>query len=281
MKGKLPAGLGVSSLAWNPTEDRDIAGLLKSRGVSYIDLVPTKYLGWDDASAVQKALQIRRDWAEFGISIRGMQSLLFGAGPLNILNPEDWPRLTAHFERVFSVASALGANRLVFGSPNNRKRGAMDSMEAASIAADFFGKLADQARDHACLVLLEPNPMEYGCDFVTTTSEAILLIQKVGHPNLKAQLDLGTCFYNNEQADEILQASAASIGYIHLATKKLQALQDSPNPRIVKLLSVLPKEQPISIEMMGRDELSNVNQVQGALDWVEQALYSLQHELGR
>jgi len=281
MKSRLPTGLGVSSLAWNPAEDRDIAGLLQSRGVSYIDLVPTKYLGWDDTSAVQKALQIRREWAEFGISIRGMQSLLFGAGPLNILNPEDWPRLTSHFERVFSVASALGANRLVFGSPNNRKRGAMDLVEAESIAADFFGKLADQARNHACLVLLEPNPMEYGCDFITTTPEAVSLVQKIGHPNLRAQLDLGTCFYNDEQADQILQSSPASIGYIHLATKKLQALQDSPNPHILKLLRVLPKEQPISIEMMAGDELRNLNKVQGALDWVEQAPSSVQEESGR
>lgn len=281
MNSRLPTGLGVSSLAWNPPEDQEIAGLLQSRGVSYIDLVPTKYFGWDDSSAVQKALQIRGDWAEFGINIRGMQSLLFGAGPLNILHPEDWPKLTAHFEQVFSVASALGANRLVFGSPNNRKRGPIDSLEAESIAGEFFGKLADQAQDHACLVLLEPNPEEYGCDFVTTTSEAVSLVQKVGHPNLRAQLDLGTCFYNNEQADDTFQASAASIGYIHLATKKLQALQDEPNPQITKLLSVLPKEQPVSIEMMGGDELRNVRQVQGALDWVERALSSLEQESGR
>ena len=281
MKSRLPTGLGVSSLAWHPPEDQDIAGLLQSRGVSYIDLVPTKYFGWEDASAVQKALQIRGYWAEFGINIRGMQSLLFGAGPLNILHREDWPKLTVHFERVFSVASALGANRLVFGSPNNRKRGPIDSLEAESIAAEFFGNLADQARHHACLVLLEPNPEEYGCDFVTTTSEAVSLVQKVGHPNLRAQLDLGTCFYNNEQADDTFQASAASIGYIHLATKKLQALQDEPNPQIMKLLSVLPKEQSISIEMMGGDELRNVRQVQGALDWVERALSSLEQESGR
>lgn len=281
MNSKLPTGLGVSSLAWNPAEDPDIAELLQSRGVSYIDLVPTKYFGWDDLSAVQKALQIKKKWAEFGVNIRGIQSLLFGAGPLNILNPEDWKKLTAHFERVFSVASALGANRLVFGSPNNRKRGPMGSMEAESIAADFFRKLADQARNHTCMVLLEPNPMEYGCDFVTKTSEAISLVQKVGHPNLRVQLDLGTCFYNDEEADEILQNSSESIGYIHLATKNLSALQDNPNPQIMKLLSVILNEQPISIEMMGRVDSRNLNQVQGALDWVQQALPPFQKESGR
>jgi sugar phosphate isomerase/epimerase len=242
--------------------------------------VPTKYFGWDDASAVPKAIQIRGDWAEFGIKIRGMQSLLFGAGPLNILHTDDWPKLTAHFDRVFSVALALGANRLVFGSPNNRKKGPLDSMEAESIATEFFGKLADQARDRACLVLLEPNPMEYGCDFITTTSEAISLVQKVDHPNLMTQLDLGTCLYNDEQADEILQASAASIGYIHLATKRLQALQDEPNPLIVRLLNMLPEGNPISIEMKGGEDLNNLDKVQGALDWIEHGLASSQEYYG-
>jgi D-psicose/D-tagatose/L-ribulose 3-epimerase len=281
MGSGLPSGLGVSSLAWDPIEDQKIARLLHSRYVDFIDLVPTKYFDWADPAAVQKASRIRKFWAEFDINIRGMQSLLFGAGPLNILNKEDWPTLTKHFGRVFAIASASGANRLVFGSPNNRKKGAMDPLEAESLAVDFFSNLADQARDNMCLILLEPNPREYGCDFVTTTSEAISLVQKVDHENFKAQLDLGTCFYNKEQADEILHASAESIGYIHLATKNLQALQDYPNPQNIKVLSMLPEGQPVSIEMKAGDKLDNLSQVQGALEWVRQALSPLQQEMGR
>ena len=99
-----------------------MARTLKSRGISFIDLVPTKYFSWDDPSAVEKSSRLRQKWAQFGIQIRGMQSLLFGAGPLNILNPADWPALELHFERVFTIASTLGVDRIVFGSPANRKR---------------------------------------------------------------------------------------------------------------------------------------------------------------
>ena len=280
MSKVFPSELGISSLAWNPSEDQDIAGFLQSRGVSYIDLVPTKYFAWDDPDAAQKAGQIKKYWSDFGINIRGLQSLLFGAGPLNILKPEDWSSLTTHFHRVFSIASALGANRLVFGSPSNRIKGAMNSLEAESLAVKFFTNLADQARDQSCHVLLEPNPKEYGCDFVTTTPEAIALVRRVSHPNLRVQLDLGTCFYNNEKADELLQDSASIIGYVHLATKELQALQENPNPQINRLLRVLPEGQPMSIEMKGGHGLNNLTQVQGAFDWVYQALSSVQQESG-
>lgn len=244
-------------------------------------MVPTKYFAWDDPAAFKKAMAIRKYWAEFGIRIRGMQSLLFGAGPLNILHPEDWPKLALHFERVFSIASALGADRLVFGSPNNRRKGAVDPGEAVSIATNFFKNLADQARDHDCVVLLEPNPVDYGCDFVTTTTEAVSLVQKVNHKNFMIQLDLGTCFYNNEQAADIFHGSSSSIGYIHLATKNLQALQDNPNHQIINLLSVLPEGQAISIEMKSEDETINLNRVGGALDWLQQSLSTSKLESGK
>lgn len=281
MASSLPSGLGVSSLAWEPSEDRDIASLLQSRQISFIDLVPTKYFAWDDSAAVKKAMAIGKYWAAFGIRIRGIQSLLFGAGPLNILHPDDWPKLAAHFERVFSIASALGADHLVFGSPNNRKKGAMDTVDAVSIATSFFKTLADQARDHACVVLLEPNPVDYGCDFLTTTTEAISLVQKVNHENLMIQLDLGTCFYNNEQADDIFKASASSIGYVHLATKNLQALQENPNPQVIRLLNVLPEGQAISIEMKSEDEMINVSRVGGALEWLQHSLSTSKLESGK
>jgi sugar phosphate isomerase/epimerase len=281
MTSPLPSGLGFSSLAWEPSEDRDIALLLQSRQISFIDLVPTKYFAWDDPAALKKAKAIKKDWADFGIRIRGMQSLLFGAGTLNVLRSEDWPKLVMHFERVFSIASALGANRLVFGSPNNRKKGAMGTAEAGSRAVDFFRSLANQARDYSCVLLLEPNPVDYGCDFVTTTTEAISLVQKVSHENLMIQLDLGTCFYNNEQADDIFKSSAPSIGYIHLATKNLQALQEHPNPEIIRLLSVLPEGQPVSIEMKSEYELNNLNRVCGALDWLQRSICDSKLDSGR
>jgi D-psicose/D-tagatose/L-ribulose 3-epimerase len=268
----LPVALSVSSLAWEPNEDATMARALKSRGITFIDLVPTKYFSWDDPSAVKKSSHIRREWAEFGIQIRGMQSLLFGVGPLNILNTEDWPALELHFERVFLIASTLGVDRIVFGSPANRKKNQMELVEAESLAKLFFYNLAEQAEQHACLVLLEPNPKEYDCDFITSTPEAASLVQLTDHPNLKVQLDLGTCFYNSEQSDVLFQSLQAHIGYIHLATKNLDALQGTPNPQITSLLKILPEQTPISIEMKSVGKKGNTSRVNGSLDWIEENL---------
>lgn len=280
MKNRILSGLGVSSLAWEPEDDREIARLLESRGVTFIDFVPTKYFQWGHEDALQKASRIRQEWADSGVNIRGMQSLLFGAGPLNILNTEDWPALRAHFEKVFPIASALGVDRMVFGSPHNRKKGSMNQIEAEDTAEQFFRALADQARGHSCVVMLEPNPMDYGCDFVTTTHEAVSLVQRVSHPNLKVQLDLGTCFINNEQAGTIFEEFCESIGYVHLATKNLVALAEIPNPEILSFLGALHEGAPMSIEIKSSRKVSNVFQVQESLDWIEQALAGLHKQAG-
>jgi D-psicose/D-tagatose/L-ribulose 3-epimerase len=276
----LPKGLAVSSLAWEPNEDEKIARMLESRGISFIDLVPTKYFSWDDPRAVEKSSRLRREWAEFGVKIRGMQSLLFGVGPLNILNSEDWPALESHFERLLLIASTLGVDRIVFGSPANRRKNQMDLAEAEGLAKSFFYNLAEQAEQHACLVLLEPNPKEYDCDFITSTPEAARLVQLIDHPNLKVQLDLGTCFYNNEHSEVLFQSLRAHIGYIHLATKDLEALQGNPNPQITSLLPTLPERTPVSIEMKSAGKNGNVDRVIGSLDWIEENLSLLNSNEG-
>lgn len=268
----LPTGLAVSSLAWEPSEDIRIASMLKARGVLFVDIVPTKYFNWDDPRAVEKASRLRREWSEFGIQVRGMQSLLFGAGSLNILHTQDWAALNLHFEKVLLIASTLGVDRLVFGSPANRKKNQMDLTEAEDLAKTFFFNLAEQAGRRGCLVLLEPNPKEYDCDFITSTPEAAKLVQSINHPNLKIQLDLGACLYNNEQSTILFQSLQSHIGYIHLATKNLDSLQGTPNPQISQLLQVLPDRTPVSIEMKSNGKIGNVTRVSGSLDWIEQNL---------
>jgi len=129
--------------------------------------------------------------------------------------------------------------------------------------------LADRAGQHGCVVLLEPNPKEYDCDFITSTPEAVRLVKLIDHPNLKVQLDLGTCFYNDEKSDNLFNSFHAHIGYIHLATKNLDSLQGTPNPQITSLLQILPKETPVSIEMKSVGKRGNSNRVNGSLDWIE------------
>ena len=260
--------LGVSSLAWRPDEDLSIAQMLQESNVSHIDLVPSKYFGWEDPQAEKKSQDLKRKWGDFGIKVRGIQSLLYNAGALNILKPSDWPALEAHFNRVFAISQALGAEKAVFGSPNNRRKGTLPAVQANSLGATFFQKLALQASKYDCSIMLEANPSSYGCDYITTTHEAVDLVTTVDHPNLKAQLDLGTCLINSEVPSEIYNDSFRAFGYVHISAKNLAPVQELPNPHLEPLLKCLPDSFPVSIEMLGDPKSQNTPIVKGAIDWV-------------
>lgn len=70
--------LGLTNLAWDPSQDEAVAGLLARLGVDAIDVAPSKYFA--DVSAVREAevRQVRDWWSDRGIEITGMQSLLYG-----------------------------------------------------------------------------------------------------------------------------------------------------------------------------------------------------------
>ena len=70
--------LSVSNIAWAPNEEEAAAALLTRHGVTMVDLAPGRY--FDDPAAANDAAisKVRSWWAERGLGIAGLQSLLFG-----------------------------------------------------------------------------------------------------------------------------------------------------------------------------------------------------------
>ena len=140
--------LGLTNLAWDPSQDEAVAGLLARLGVDAIDVAPSKYFA--DVAAVREAevRRVRDWWADQGIEITGMQSLLYGTQGLNLFGPPDvQQRMLTYLAAVCRVGAWLGATRLVFGSPANRNRAGLTDTEAWARALEFFGRLAEVAAE--------------------------------------------------------------------------------------------------------------------------------------
>jgi sugar phosphate isomerase/epimerase len=270
MSNQFFSNLGVSSLGWEPDEDTQVIDVLLEAGIQFIDLVPTKYLSWDCDSITDTTTRIRKKWLESGIRIRAVQSLFYGAGPMNILSREDWPAILMHFGKVFSVTKGLGGDRVVFGSPANRQKGGLTPSDANQLAIEFFEILAGRASEHECLVLFEPNPEAYNCDFVNTTFESFGIVEAVNHSNLRTQLDLGTVYYNEENLDSILHSGINNIGYVHLATKQLMPLHEAPNPYIERFLGYPRPGLDTSVEMLAGPLGSNALKIQKSINWLSE-----------
>lgn len=219
--------LAFSGIAWDVAEDEAVAALLLQHGVDAIDIAPGKYFPDFARATAADAQAVRARWAAHGIEITGMQSLLFGTAGLNLFGDhESRTRMQRHLEAVMRIAGAMRAPRLVFGSPRNRDRGALDDAEAVAAAVEFLAPLGEVAACEGVLLCLEPNPARYGCNFMLDADSTAAVVRALGHPNVRMQFDVGALAINGEIAADVLARHADIVGHVHASEPGLVPLGD-------------------------------------------------------
>jgi sugar phosphate isomerase/epimerase len=217
--------LAVSNIAWDPVQDDEIAELLRREGVGGVEIAPTKWRERPLESSRADALSYRRAWEDRGLPIVSMQSLLFGRPDLQLFGDAgSRADMLDYLRRIIELGSRLGARALVFGSPKNRLRASLPMAAALEIAAGFFRVIGEHARDHSVVFCIEANPPAYGCDFITTTQEAVDLCLVVNHPAIRLNADLGGITMSNEDVRPTLRAAASFVGHFHASEPNLAEL---------------------------------------------------------
>lgn len=182
--------LAAAQIAWKPQDDEVVAGLLRGLGYEGIELAPTIAFTSPVATSSAERTAYRRRWEARGLRIVAMQALLFGRPELQLFgDAAARAGLDAHLRALIDLGADLGAHALVFGSPRNRVRGALAVPDAMASAAPFFRAVGDYAAARGTALCLEANPVEYGCDFATTTAEAAALVALVDSPGFRLHLD--------------------------------------------------------------------------------------------
>lgn len=245
--------IAASNIAWDVPEDDAIAGVLRSYGIDAVDVAPSKYFPDPTQARDADIAAVRQAWKERGFDITGMQSLLFGTTGLNVFGPASVQEaMLQHLAAVCRIGAGLGARRLVFGSPKNRDRSGLDDATTLARAVDFFRRLGERAAQHGVLVCLEPNPPRYGANFMTTSAETAQVVEAVGHPAIRMQLDTGAMAINGEDAAATVAACAHLIGHVHASEPDLVPVGDDSAPHAqthAALQRHLP-EQVVCIEML-------------------------------
>lgn len=220
--------LGISNIAWDAGHDEDVARLLQRQGIDAIDVAHPKYFPDPRGASPQDVAKVRSWWSDRGIEITGMQALLFGTSGLNMFGSHAVQQaMLDHLSAVCAIASGLGATRLTFGAPRNRDRSGLDDAQAMAIAVAFFRDLGELAAANGAVICLEPNPRTYGCNFMTTTSEAWEVVERVGHPAIKLQLDTGAIHMNGENMLDTLDSAHRHVGHVHLSAPHLAPIHSA------------------------------------------------------
>ena len=260
--------LSISNLAWSPAEDGEVAAVLQSFDVQGVELAPTKL--WPDLTQVQDAdlAAYRAFWQRQGIRIVALQSLLFGQPELVIFQDQKTRTQTlAYLRHVMRIASRLGAQILVFGSPRNRLRYDLNTQQSHAIAVEFFRHVGDAAAQHDVYFCIEPNPVAYGCDFIRTATEGVALVRAVNHPHFRLHLDAGGITLSEEPYAEAIAASREWMAHFHISEPQLASIGEghTDHATAARALRQIAYDQWVSIEMLNKTSLPNPQAVHKAL----------------
>jgi len=260
--------IAISNIAWDVSEDDDVAALLARFGVDAIDVAPTKYFPDPFVATKSEIAEVRDAWARRGVEITGMQSLLFGAAHLNIFGAAEICVATRRrLEAVIRIGEGLSATRLVFGSFKNRDRSRLSDEAALQSAASFFRSVGDVARDHGVVICLEPVPAEYGANFMTTTAEAAHVVAVTDHPAIRLHLDTGTMAVNGENPRDVIRKHAHLVGHVHASEPNLAPVGDdgADHRAVARALAQFLPDQVVSIEMLAPTQESRFASIERAL----------------
>jgi D-psicose/D-tagatose/L-ribulose 3-epimerase len=153
----------------------------------------------------------------------------------------------------------------VFGSPKNRVRGSLARDEANEVAAEFFRELGEHAFAHRIALCIEANPAEYGCDFVTTTAEAVELCAMIDHPGIRVNADLGGMTLAGEHPGAAIRSAPGFVAHVHASEPHLAELGASADHLAAsRALREIRYDAWVSVEMRASAQ-GNVSAVERAV----------------
>ena len=262
--------LAISNISWSSEENETVISLLKTYGITGIEIAPTLLFEKPTQQTDRAIKKVRHFWECHGIKIIAMQSLLFGQPGLNLFGEiSKRKEMLEYLKRIVELAGKIGAQKLVFGSPKNRKIGDLSKEDALDIAADFFSDIAEVAMQNDACICIEPNAPDYGCDFVTNVEQAIELIELVNHNGFGLHIDAGVMALNGEPYGDTLEVALPHIRHFHISEPFLNKITDDKtnHKELGQQLKRLNYQDWVSIEMRNGQGFSNLSVIDKSLQF--------------
>lgn len=259
--------LSISNILWDVENDNKIVKILDKKNITCIDIAPTKYQDIVNNFEPEEFIKIKNFWDKHSFQIIGMQSLLFGLPEITMFENENSKTIIIeHLKKIFTIADILEVKFLIFGSPSIRTYKMSDSNKNYyEVAKEFFFEVSEILSKHNSILCIEPNPKEYGCDFINNTIECFEFIDDLNKSNIKAHFDLGSSVMNNENIEQILKKGSKLIKYFHISEPYLMPLK---NEKFHRNISSLVKSHLeidyISLEI-NTNNIKNTNQLQNSI----------------
>ncbi len=184
-------------------------------------MAPTRlWPGWEGATS-KAARAVADRYENEGFQIPALQAVLFGVEGIALFgSTTSRVALSTHLLRVADLAAGFRASVVVFGAPGTRRRGSIPYEQAFLDASEFFAEISIAYLERGVQLCIEPNPVRYGCDFVTTAEEGRALT--LATPGLGLHLDAAALFLSEEDPVERLSRFVTECRHFHASEPDLE-----------------------------------------------------------
>ena len=218
--------LAVSNIAW-PTElEEDALAVLRAQGIGAVEAAPTRW--WPDwkGFSTQDGAAFRERYSTLGFEIPSLQAILFAKPEYKLFGTDvQRQELLEHLRRCADLARGLGARNLVFGAPKNRELNGIPEDTGFAMAREFFAEVAPYYAALGLCLCLEPNPPQYGCQFIINSPEAGRLVRAVDSAGFGLHLDTACMHLAEENLPEAIQRNFDILRHFHVSEPYLGSFE--------------------------------------------------------
>ncbi len=198
---------------WNWAETcRAVAEL----GYDGIEIAPFTFMSDTLLPDANTRKSVRQEAQSVGLEIVGLHWLLVAPKGMSLTSDDGVVRdMTAgYLELLADFCADLGGEVMVLGSPAQRRLPQNNVALAQDRLAIGLERCLKRAEKHGITVCLEPLPAPEA-DFILTLEEAIAMIERIGHPNLKTIFDVKSASSESKPHTELLREFAPYIAHVH------------------------------------------------------------------
>ncbi len=224
-----------SNIAWSPHDDRNTLALLRSHGVTGIEIAPTTvWEGWA-GSTRSAAAAYGAFLRDEGFEVPALQALLYARPEARLFDEQGEALLLEHLAHVAELAGGLGARVAVLGAPRQRDRGRRSFEQARDEAVPVLRQAAQRFHDQGACLCVEPNPRDYGCNFVCSAGEGAQLVAAVNHAGFGLHLDAGGLYLEREELAGVLPQVEGILRHFHVSEPHLGDFRTPRAPHAANL----------------------------------------------
>ncbi len=168
--------------------------------------------------------ELRSQAESAGVQILGLHWLLAKTTGFHLNGPDATvrTRTAGYLIELARAAADLGGDILVLGSPAQRKiPDGYSYAQAEDFAVQCLSGVLSVLEETGVKLCLEPLTAKE-TDFMTTAADAVRIIDRLGHPNVKLHLDVKAMSAESEPRPAVIAANAAHTYHFHANDENLR-----------------------------------------------------------